>query len=495
MTNHVSFVTGTICKGGEDSSIWADPGFENAPVYPTAWVGSYDFRPKSTSAAKGKAVALSQIVTGTTSATQTLGVDTWLFRDDYTVGTVWGAGFTLYGDSLLIVHASTVDIVRISSIDHHAGTVTFNKSITTATNDRIYFFSGGKQWRDIGAPIGIITDGGGPGETIPDIPTQIVQPTANAWLIPPDYTFKWRKVTGATKYKFNYGTTNWTTTYLFREDFPDTFVNVINLPENLNLAWGIAAGNSAGYSNFSQDFLFGTLSYAVTSDTVYLDWNNTITVDTLTANTRILMSNSKRRDNILTLYNPNNKTVTWPTGITWSGLSTAPQPTNGESSSFLFIRNGTTFTGFELRQAVGTTGGATQGWVSSNFVSKASYPTVIGIACSDETTALTASTSVEKMTFRMPYAMTVTGIRASVTTAPTGSSLHVDIHESGTTILGTKCQIDVSAKSSYPNSTQATITDASLADDSEIKIFVDQIGSTIAGAGLKVWIIGTRTLP
>ena len=40
---------------------------------------------------------------------------------------------------------------------------------------------------------------------------------------------------------------------------------------------------------------------------------------------------------------------------------------------------------------------------------------------------------------------------------------------------------------------QAVISDSSLADDSEITIDIDQIGSSTAGAGLKVYLIGKRT--
>jgi hypothetical protein len=113
------------------------------------------------------------------------------------------------------------------------------------------------------------------------------------------------------------------------------------------------------------------------------------------------------------------------------------------------------------------------------------------IACSDETTALTAGTA--KVTFRMPYAFTLSAVRASVTTAPTGSVLTVDINESGTTILSTKLTIDASEKTSTTAATPAVISDGSLADDAEMTIDIDGVGSTIAGAGLKVYLIGTRT--
>ena len=120
----------------------------------------------------------------------------------------------------------------------------------------------------------------------------------------------------------------------------------------------------------------------------------------------------------------------------------------------------------------------------------AADPVTIGVACSDETTDLTTGTA--KATFRMPHAMTLTGVRATVTTAPTGSTLIVDINEGGTSVLSTKLSIDASEKTSTTAATAAVISDSALADDAEITIDIDQVGSTVAGAGLKVWLIGTR---
>jgi len=117
-------------------------------------------------------------------------------------------------------------------------------------------------------------------------------------------------------------------------------------------------------------------------------------------------------------------------------------------------------------------------------------PTDLMFAVSDETTALTTGTA--KLTFRMPYAMTLTSVRASVGTAPTGSNLIVDINENGSTILSTKLSIDAGQKTSTTASTPPVISDSALADDAEITIDIDQIGSTIAGAGLKVTLLGTR---
>jgi hypothetical protein len=112
----------------------------------------------------------------------------------------------------------------------------------------------------------------------------------------------------------------------------------------------------------------------------------------------------------------------------------------------------------------------------------------IPIACSDETTALTTGTA--KVTFRMPYAFTVTAVRASLTTAQTsGSIFTVDINESGTSIISTKLTIDNTEKTSTTAATAVVISDASLADDAEITVDIDQVGDGTA-KGLKVYLIG-----
>ena len=114
------------------------------------------------------------------------------------------------------------------------------------------------------------------------------------------------------------------------------------------------------------------------------------------------------------------------------------------------------------------------------------------LACSDETSDLTTGSG--KLTFRMPYAFTITEVRSSVTTAPTGSVLTVDINQDGTSIFTTNLlTIDDGEKTSETASVPPNVTTTSLTDDAEITIDIDQIGSTVAGAGLKVAIIGTVT--
>lgn len=113
------------------------------------------------------------------------------------------------------------------------------------------------------------------------------------------------------------------------------------------------------------------------------------------------------------------------------------------------------------------------------------------VAASDETTALTTGSA--KVTFRMPYAFTLTAVRASLTTAQTsGTIFTVDINEAGTTVLSTKLTIDNTEKTSTTAATAAVISDTSLADDAEMTVDIDQIGDGTA-KGLKIVLIGYRT--
>jgi hypothetical protein len=114
------------------------------------------------------------------------------------------------------------------------------------------------------------------------------------------------------------------------------------------------------------------------------------------------------------------------------------------------------------------------------------------VASSDETTVLTTGTA--KTTFRMPYAFTVTSVRASLTTAGTGASLvTVDINETGTSILSTKITIDATEKTSSTATTPPVISDTSLADDAEMTIDIDTIDTDNVATGLKIYIIGNPT--
>jgi hypothetical protein len=114
------------------------------------------------------------------------------------------------------------------------------------------------------------------------------------------------------------------------------------------------------------------------------------------------------------------------------------------------------------------------------------------IACSDETTNLAADSTKNVVTFTAPFAITVTKVKADVNTAPTGQLLRVDINEAGTSILSTKLTIDASEKTSETAATAAVISDSAIANNAEVTINIDQVGSTAQGKGLKVTIYYVR---
>jgi len=111
------------------------------------------------------------------------------------------------------------------------------------------------------------------------------------------------------------------------------------------------------------------------------------------------------------------------------------------------------------------------------------------IALSDLTSALEIG-QLESM--RMPFAFTLTGVRASLLTAQTsGDILTLDIKEGGVSILSTLLTIDNDEKTSTTADVAAVISDASLADDAEITFHLEQIGT--GATGLKVTLLGYAT--
>lgn len=112
---------------------------------------------------------------------------------------------------------------------------------------------------------------------------------------------------------------------------------------------------------------------------------------------------------------------------------------------------------------------------------------VFVVACSDESSNLTVNPSAA--TFHMPFNMTLTSVKATVTTPPSGSSIIVDVRRNGTSVLTSKPTIaanqDISGSS--------TISSPSLTEGQRISFAIESVGSQRAGTGLKVTLKGDRT--
>lgn len=122
----------------------------------------------------------------------------------------------------------------------------------------------------------------------------------------------------------------------------------------------------------------------------------------------------------------------------------------------------------------------------SNLIKGISIPFTFALA--DETSSFSLGT---KLTWRVPYACTVDEVRASVTTASTSGLPTFDINKGGTSILSTKLTIDANEKTSTTATTEAVISDSSLADDAEITFDVDNIGTGTTGPKITMYL--TRT--
>lgn len=108
---------------------------------------------------------------------------------------------------------------------------------------------------------------------------------------------------------------------------------------------------------------------------------------------------------------------------------------------------------------------------------------------SDETTLLTTGTSV--LSFRMPYALTLTKVKASLNTAPgAGVGIFtVDVKKNGTTIFSTKITIDNAETTSETAAIPSVLSTTAFANDDIMTIDINDIGGG-AGTGLKVTFIG-----
>lgn len=141
----------------------------------------------------------------------------------------------------------------------------------------------------------------------------------------------------------------------------------------------------------------------------------------------------------------------------------------------------------EANTGTDTTRAVTPAGVLSSI--KANGPEVFIVSISDETTSITTGTA--KVTFRIPFDMTLTAVRASLSTASSSGIPTFDINKNGTTMLSTKLTIDANEKTSTTATTAAVISVSSIVSDDEITIDIDTAGTGAKGA--KITLIGTRT--
>lgn len=373
----------------------------------------------------------------------------------------------LTGDQILIVTNSGNEFRYITAINYATETITLDRIVTVQAGNKVYYAAFSGTYPDIGA---VEYTGGA---AIPAVPT-LSLPADAATDVASPVTMSWNAASGASWYHLEATENSWYTKKLDLDDIVTLSKEYSGFTAGATVQWRMHATNITGSSANSTERHFHVAAGAITYPvTLTLDWRKGTTFYTLTGNTNIVTSNLYQAPYTLVLYNPNNKLIAWGSTIHFPGRIDWPQAAVGDTSIYYFTRNGSTVNGYAM-------------------TAMAKDSVKIGLAASDEGTALEASEATAVYTFRMPFAMRLIAIRATVNTAPTNDVILVDIHETGTTVLGNKVMIDATEKTSTTATTAYAITDNTLADDAEITIFVDQVGSTIAGAGLKLWLIGVR---
>jgi hypothetical protein len=99
----------------------------------------------------------------------------------------------------------------------------------------------------------------------------------------------------------------------------------------------------------------------------------------------------------------------------------------------------------------------------------------------------TLAVAAGKTRFRFPFAARILGVSAAVDTAPTGAAVIVDVNKNGTTLYTTQANRPAIAAGQTAASETVPDVTAVVAGD-ELKVDIDQIGSSAAGADLSVFV-------
>jgi len=95
--------------------------------------------------------------------------------------------------------------------------------------------------------------------------------------------------------------------------------------------------------------------------------------------------------------------------------------------------------------------------------------------------------------YRFPFAVTILGVTAAVNTAPTGAALIADVRKNGTTIFSTTGNRPTIAISGTATTSEPTPDVTAIAAGDYLTVDIAQVGSTVAGADLSVFVRYRRT--
>jgi hypothetical protein len=98
------------------------------------------------------------------------------------------------------------------------------------------------------------------------------------------------------------------------------------------------------------------------------------------------------------------------------------------------------------------------------------------------------TTSTGTIRYRLPWAATIIATTAAVNTAPTGAAIIVDVLKNGTTIYSTTANRPTIAISTFATTTSPTPDVTTLAAGDYLTVNISQVGSTVAGSDLSVFV-------
>jgi hypothetical protein len=112
---------------------------------------------------------------------------------------------------------------------------------------------------------------------------------------------------------------------------------------------------------------------------------------------------------------------------------------------------------------------------------------MVGFALSDETTALTTG---QKLATDWPRDYIATRVYGSVVTAASGSNIEVDLEDEGYSMLNSVLSFATGANNVETSSFTGGATSYTIHKGDLFTGDIDQIGSSVAGAGLKIYLDG-----
>jgi hypothetical protein len=352
--------------------IAANPNFMRATNFEASplWVdslsvrGSRSFEISGTSPAKDAGVALTRLRAGTTSAVIPV-ADSKYF---------WYPHSNPYdrGDSIAIRHAGAWTRCLVDSVDTTANNIIVHAAVTLSAGDSVYLLAGyvastgayTNRLHGLRPDIGPYEIGAGspdPPASVPDTTTH-VQPANGSTQAQP-ITFRWRSVPTATQYWLSASYDGWVHDHV-SVTLSDTFYTYTGFPIDTLVIWNVAAGNAAGWGAWTSAWSFRTQATVSYGDTITVNWNNASDTQTLSDNTTVLMANIQRVQTILIVKNPSGKLIEWSSNVSFPGTVSPPQPSAGDTTVYIFIRDGSRVKGFDLTDR-STQTGATQNWVVS----------------------------------------------------------------------------------------------------------------------------------